>query len=417
MRHIIEKEKKTPVMFDVDVVVCGGGTAGMAAAVCAARKGLSVVIVERTSIPGGMVTHVTYWTSDFNNKGGFAREFITKLYDSGVCVKPYYNPWLIVPYFDSLIEENKIRVLYLSNIAAPIVEDGKLGGVIVESKSGRTAIKAKIVIDATGDGDVAAGAGADFKQGREGDGAVQAISLTQMLTNYTAGQIDYKRMQEIIEKAVRKSGKKYWYPYDKWHPGTVVGTRQTLLHSVPHATGYDPTDAIQLSDAMVEMRKQAYELFELLKNNTEEFKDIEFGPFSAIPGIRESRRVVCDKMVTKKDIESGAKYDDGLFTVAQYVDIHRRDKIEAPIIVTKTEPYHIPFGALLPRRLENILVVGRCIGGAHEPLASYRIIADCMAMGEAAAIAAKFAIDGKCTPRKINVGKLVKEMSSLGYVQ
>ncbi|MFA6291503.1 MAG: FAD-dependent oxidoreductase [Victivallales bacterium] len=417
MKYIVEKEKKTPVMFETDVVVCGGGTAGLAAAVCAARRGLSVVIVERTSIPGGMVTHVTCWTSDFDNKGGFTREFIGKLRNDGIEVKPYYNPWRIVPYFDSLITENNISVLYLSTVVAPIIEDGKLSGVIVESKSGRTAIKAEIVIDATGDGDIAASAGAAFRQGREGDGAVQAISLTQMLTNYTSGQIKRERMREIIEEAVAKSGKQYWYPYANWHPETAVGTERTLLHTVAHATGYDPTDAVQLSCALVEMRKQAYELFDLLKNNTEEFRNIEFGPFSAIPGVRESRRIVCDRMVTKEDIYSGARFDDGLFTVAQAVDIHRRDRDEAPIIVKKTMPYHIPYAAFLPAGLENILVVGRCIGGDHESVASYRIIADCMAMGESAAIAADFAIKGNCPLRKINVGELVKEMSSLGYVR
>ncbi len=417
MKFIVEKQKKIPVMFNADVVVCGGGTAGMAAAVCAARGGLSVVMIERSSIPGGMITHVTYWAADFNNKGGFAREFNKSLLENGIEVKPYYNPWQIVPYFDSLIEKNRIRVLYLSEAVAPIVKDGKLSGVIVESKSGRTAVKAKIVVDATGDGDIAARAGAKFKQGRKGDGAVQAISISQMLTNYNAGQIDWKQMNEIIRKAVKKSGKKYWYPYDRFHPAPVVGTRNTLLHTVPHATGYDPTDAVQLSDALIEMRRQANELFRLLKENTEEFKDIEFGPFSAIPGVRESRRIVCDRMVTKSDIETGAKQDDGLFTVAQYVDIHRRDRKEAPIMVVKTVPYHIPYGALLPKGLENILVVGRCIGGEHEPLASYRIIADCMAMGEAAAIAAKFAIKGKCSLRKIDVKKLVGEMSSRGYEQ
>ncbi|HBC88363.1 MAG TPA: hypothetical protein DCZ94_15540 [Lentisphaeria bacterium] len=413
--RISEPARKIPVMADVDAVVCGGGTAGVAAAICAAREGLSVVLIEKSSIPGGMVTHVTQWFSDFANKGGFPKEFITHLRNKGIDAKPYYNPWLVLPYLDSLLKDADVRVIYLADAVAPIIKDKKLQGVIIESKSGRTAIRAKIVIDATGDGDIADRAGARFKQGRAGDGAVQAISLSQILMNYTAGHISHDKMNEIFVAAVKKSGRKYWQPYSRWHPFPVVGTTNTLIHTVPHATGYDPTDAAQLSDALIEMRRQAYELYDLLKNNSEEFKDIEFGPFSAIPGVRESRRIICDRMVTKKDLLSGAKFVDGLFTVTQGIDIHRRDRKEPAIMCEKIQPYEIPYGALLPKGLENILVVGRCIGGDHEAMASYRIIGDCMAMGEAAALAAKSAVTGKCSLRKISVSKLVSEMSARGY--
>ncbi len=158
-------------------------------------------------------------------------------------------------------------------------------------------------------------------------------------------------------------------------------------------------------------------LFLLLKNHTDEFKDIEYGPFSAIPGVRESRRIVCDKTITLEDLRSGKKFEDGMFTVSQKIDIHRRDKQEKAIYLEKVEPYHIPYGALLPKGLDNILVIGRCISGDHESLASYRMIADCMAMGEGAAIASKLAIQGNCAPRNIQVGKLLKEMSLRGYLQ
>jgi len=415
--QIEEPSRQTDIAFDVDVVVCGGGAAGIAAAICAARLGLSVVIIERSAISGGMITHVTCWLNDFANKGGFPREFLGHLRDEGIESKPYYNPWQVVPYFDSLIADNRIRVVFLANAVAPIINNGVLGGVIIESKSGRSAVIAKIVIDATGDGDIAARAGAKFEQGREGDGAVQAISLSQIIMNYTGGKISHERMTQIIADATTKSGTPYWYPYDHWHPDTVVGTQQTMLHTVPHATGYDPTNAVELSDALIEMRRQASELFVLLKNNAEEFKGIEFGPFSAIPGVRESRRIVCDKCVTKDDVLNGSRFDDGLFIVTQGVDIHRRDRQESAIFCEKVKPYHFPYGALLPVGLENLLVVGRCIGGDHTALASYRVIADCMAMGEAAAVAARYAIEGKCSLRKIPVASLVADMASRGYEQ
>ena len=415
--QIEEPSRKTDVAFDVDVVVCGGGTAGIAAAVCAAREGLSVVLVERSAICGGMITHVTSWLNDFANKGGFAKAFYDHLCAEGILTKPYYNPWRVVPYFDDLIAESGVRVLYLALVVAPLVEQGRLGGVIVESKSGRTAVRARITIDATGDGDVAARAGAAFEQGRPGDGAVQAISQTQALLNYTGGKLSHERMTAIIAAAVAKSGKPYWYPYNRWHPEVVVGTQRTLFQSVAHATGYDPTDAVQLSAALVEMRRQANELFVLLQQYGEEFEGIEYGPFSAIPGVRESRRIVCDKIVTKEHVVNGARFEDGLFTVTQNIDIHRRDREEPGIMGVKAKPYHLPYGALLPKGLENLLVAGRCIGGDHEALGSYRIIANCLAMGEAAAIAARMSVRGRCAPRAVPVPDLVAEMGSRGYAQ
>ncbi|HOQ29536.1 MAG TPA: FAD-dependent oxidoreductase, partial [Armatimonadota bacterium] len=181
---IREPAREIPVTHEADVVVAGGGTAGVACAVCAARLGLSVIMVENTAQPGGMVTHVTQWTNDFDNKGGFAREFYEHLVENGILVRPYYNPFRVVPYLDSLLEEAGVLPLYLCRVAAPIVEDGDLQGVIVESKQGRHAIRARVVVDATGDGDVAAFAGASFEFGREGDGAIQSISLTHSMQGF-----------------------------------------------------------------------------------------------------------------------------------------------------------------------------------------------------------------------------------------
>lgn len=414
-KTIIEPARAIPVEFDVDVVVCGGGTAGLAAAVCAAREGLSVLMVERAAAPGGMVTHVTSWLNDFDNKGGFPREFINHLRAEGIAGKSYYNPWRVVPYFDALLAASGVQILYLANAVAPLLDHGRLTGVVVESKSGRAAALAKIVIDATGDGDIAARAGAAFEQGRPGDGAVQAVSTTQAFMNYTAGTLDTGAMNAVLANAVTASGKPWWQPYDRWHPAPATGTVNTLLQSVPHATGFNPVDAVELTGALVETRRQSNELFALLAAHGDGFGGIEYGPFAAIPGVRESRRIVCDKRVTRAHVLAGARFDDGLFTVGQNIDIHRRDRVEPAIQCEKVRPYHIPYGALLPRGLDNILVAGRCIDGEHEALASYRIIADCMAMGEAAALAAHAAIRAARPLRETPAAEIASRMAARGY--
>lgn len=415
---ITEPERHIPVSHDVDVVVAGGGTAGIAAAVCAARLGLSVVMVENSATPGGMVTQVTTWLSDFDNKGGFAREFLDEINRRGICRWPYYNPFEVVPYFDSLIADAGVRPLYLSAAVAPLmVEAGRLGGVIVESKSGRHAVRAKVVIDATGDGDIAARAGADFQFGRPSDGAWQSITLFHLITNYTGGHIKRDEFAQLAQDAGEKAGVAKLLPYDRADVRTLPATEHSYWSGLSHVTDLSPLDAEQLSDAIVALRKQADTIFHALRDHVPQFAGIEYGHLSPIPGIRESRRIVCDTNITLEDVRAGTRHKDGLFTVTQAIDIHKCHEDEPAIYVEKVQPYHVPYRALLPTGLEGIILAGRCIGGDHEAEASYRIIADCYAMGEAAAIAARMAVDADCGPRGIPVSDLVAEMSARGYQQ
>jgi hypothetical protein len=413
-----EPARQTPVSHDVDVVVAGGGTAGTAAAVCAARLGLSVAMVEQTAIPGGMATHVTHWLSDFDNKGGFAKEFIAHLLEAGICKWPYHNLFQTTLYMDDLVHSSGVRHLYLARVVAPMLAgDGQLAGVVVESKSGRHAIRAKVVIDATGDGDVAAQSGAQFGIGRESDGACQSISLSHLLTNYTGPAMSNREFLDVLDQAAASAGNNYRIPYDRARVQTLVGTQQCIWNGTPHVCGHDPLDAESLSDALVALRTQCREFYETLKHHAAEFADIEFGPIAGLPGIRESRRILCDENVCYADAVEGKRRANGLFLVTQAIDIHKCREGEPDIYVEKIKPYHIPYGALLPKGIENLLVVGRCIGGDHQSLASYRIIADCFAMGEAAAIAARLGIEQGCPPRAIPAEKVAAEMARLGYIQ
>jgi len=412
---VLEPARKIPVSHTADLVVAGGGTAGVAAAVVAARMGLSVVMVERTAQPGGMVTHVTSWLNDFRTKGGFAREFFDHVYRQGIAHGAYYNPFRVVPWFDRLIADAGVRPLYLAWVAAPLLEDGRVAGVIIESKSGRTAVRARTVVDATGDGDVAALAGAPFAVGRESDGAWQAVSLTQLWTNYAGGDVSVGEMAEIVRKAAARAGAAYELPYDRFHPRPAAGTAGSLLVGVPHVSGVTPLSADGLSECLVELRRQALEMYTLLAGNAPEFAGIEFGPFGGLPGVRESRRIVGDYVISKDDLLCGRRHEDGLFTVEQNMDFHRRASGEPAIVVERTTPYQVPYRALLPRGVENLLTTGRCISGSHESLASHRIIADCLATGEAAALAAWLAKRDGTTVREIPAAELVAMMRDRGY--
>ena len=408
---IKEAAREIPVTHEIDLVIAGGGTAGVACAVCAARLGLSVIMVENTGQPGGMVTHVTQWTGDFDNKGGFPREFLDYVLSKGVMKAPYYNPFPLVRYFDHLLKEAGVLPLYLCRVVAPLISDNRLEGVIIESKQGRHVIKAKMVVDATGDGDVAANAGADFFYGRESDGLVQSLSLTHFVQNFVPDIINLKK--ELLP-VLKRLNPEYELPYDHGNFRRQAGTKNGLMIAVPHVTGCNPLNAESLSGAMIEMREQATELFDLLRK-TEFGAELEFGAFSAIPGVRESRRIVCDDFVTDEEIYNGSSSDDGLFTVAHNIDIHKCTPEEPPIIVKKVKPYQIRYGSLLPKGLERIMVIGRCIGGSHEALASYRLISDCFGMGEAAALAIEQAINANSELRSIPLENVRAEMLRRGY--
>ncbi len=419
MNTYLEPAREIPISHKVDLVVAGGGVSGIASAICAARMGLSVIMIEQSAIPGGMLTHVTSWLNDFDNKGGFPREFMNHLINnSDIYQRPYQNPFRTMFYLDDLICRSGVVHMYLSRVVAPIKDkDGQLCGVIVESKSGRHGIQAKVVIDATGDGDLASVAGASFVVGRQPDHITQSISLSNLLTNYTGPELNNSEFNELLDRAAESAENNYRIPYDKFKIKPLAGTQQCIWNGTPHVCGYDPLNAEDISNAMTTLRKQCNEFYSTLKNHTKEFKDIELGPVSGLPGVRESRHIVCDENVSYADVKEGRRYTDGLFIVTQSIDIHKCIESDPDVYGEKIKPYHIPYGALLPKGIDNLLVVGRCIGGDHKALASYRIIANCFAMGEAAAIASYMSIDENITPRKVPAKQVAQAMARLGYEQ
>jgi len=407
LKIINEAARTIPVTHEADVVVAGGGTAGVACAVCAARLGLKVIMIENSAHPGGMVTQITQWSGDFENKGGFTKEYYQHLLSQNIMKPPYYNPYLVMPYFDSLLKDAGVKCLYFSRVVAPILDNKKLTGVIIESKQGRHAVSAKIVIDATGDGDVAAGAGANFELGRETDGATQSISLSHLMQNFPFQRV---HLCNEIMPSIAEINPNYQLPYDHGNLQHLTKTKESLIAGFAHVICNNPLNVDDLSEAAIELRQQASEFFELIKQ-TKWGAELEFGPFSALLGIRESRRIIGDEKATLDNYS----HPHGLFTVDHHVDIHKCRLGEPAIIVTKVKPYLIPYGALLPKGLEQIMVIGRCISGSHEGLASYRLISDCFAMGEAAALAAEQAMRLQKGLRDISIDAIITKMRKLGY--
>ena len=412
MKTILEPAREIPVTHEADLVVAGGGTAGVACAVCAARAGLKVVMIEQTAQAGGMATAVTQWLAlyDLAPKGGFAQEFFNYMESHGIYRKPCYNRYRLVTWFDRLLAENGVTVLFLTRAVAPIMENGRVAGLIVESKRGRHAIRAKAVVDATGDGDIAALAGAKFEYGRPQDGRIQSASIS-----FTVGGVRHEtvNLKEELLPALRQVKPDYSLPYDAGNVRQMTGAPGHWMMSISHAF-CDPLDPESLSKGLIEMRRQSEELLDLMNRTPYGNGGLYGMDFSPLPGIRESRRIISDADVTDADWAEGKFYDDGIVTVYHNIDIHRCAEGEPSIIVEKVKPYQIRYGALLPRGLSGILTVGRCIGGSHKALASFRLIPDCMAMGEAAALAAAQSIARGVDLRKVDVAELRRELTGRG---
>ena len=268
----------------------------------------------------------------------------------------------------------------------------------------------RIIVDATGDGDVAAFAGAEFEYGRNSDGRIQSISLPMLVNNYHLGEIELKG--ELLPK-LREIKPDYELPYDNGRMRRMPGSDASLWLMLSHDWECDVLNAESLSRSMIKLRGQSDELIDLVKQAYQ--VPLEKGPFAPLPGIRESRRIICEARVGTEDYTAGKYYEDGIFTVRHNIDIHRCKDGEPAIVVTKVNPYQIRYGSLIPRGLNHLLVIGRCIGGSHEALASYRLIADCMAMGEAAAFAAAQAVRKNCALRGISVATLRRCMQEAGY--
>ena len=410
-RTVFEPARNVPVTHEADVVVCGGGTSGVAAAVCAARLGLKVIIIENSAQFGGMMSAVTAWSGDVDNKGGFVKEVFQYMADNGIYSRPRYNPCALVTYFDQLIVEHNITPLLLTRVVSAVMEHNTVAGVIVESKQGRHAVMGRIIIDATGDGDVAALAGAEFEYGRPSDGRIQSLSLPLLVNNYHLRDMINLKDDLLPRLQAVKPG--YELPYDAGNMRPMHGTTASMWLMLSHDWECNVLNAESLSRSMIKLREQSIEIVKLIDQAYA--TKLEIGTFAPLPGVRESRRIICDAMVGTADHTEGKFYDDAIFTVRHNIDIHRCKDGEPAIIVTEVKPYQIRYGSLLPRGLNHLLVVGRCIGGSHEALASYRLLSDCMAMGEAAALAAKQAVNKNCALRGVSIETIRSKMSEVGY--
>lgn len=459
---VIESSRETPVREKVDVVVCGGGPAGIGAALAAAQMGMKTTLVESYGFLGGVntaagVNGIGGWQHDVDGRplvGGIAMKVMRELAKHGgadteqvekvfapVSERPSYqegalgcywirsNPDYMKITLDSLMEEAGVRLIYHANAVTPMMKGNTVKGVFVESKSGRQAILAKVVIDCTGDGDIAARAGEEFAMGRPEDGLCQPASLIFTVGNADVPSLNYKegadesyldplernRYEGAIELA-RERGEIVFNPNELFCSATPVNSRYTDVRSVNFVRlqKVDATDADDLTKAEILGRKQVVEAIGFMKKYVRNCENAYL--ISILPqiGIRESRRIKGEYVLTGEDVLKGRRFEDSIARGIYLLDIHNASGVAKSTLKILDQPYDIPYRCLVPQTIDGLLIAGRCISSDHTALASFRIQSHCMATGEAAGTAAAQAISRNCRPREVDTAELRQKLAENG---
>ena len=411
MEQYISENNTIPIIADVDVLVCGGGPAGIGAAIRAARLGVSVMIIESQGCLGGIATSgmMSHWGGRSSSK--VLEEIMDLSYERAKnicwmeendCEKNtiYHEFQKIV--IEELVKKENIDILYYTMACKAVVENGKIAGVIVENKSGRGYIKAKRVIDATGDGDIAASAGVPFHKGRESDGRMQPCTIM-----FEVGGVDFKRalfppsFETCIDtpKGEIQSLAKKILPFPAGHvllyrqpmPGVVVC-------NMTNAIEVDGTDAKSLTNGVFTCRSQIIPIVNFLREYIPGYENCYPLSSASLIGIRETRHFEGLETLTKDDILEAKYYDNWVVRRAWFnFDVHNLtgaslDKTGIQHKWKQSGDYTIPYGCLLPKKVDNLLLSGRNISGSHLAHSNYRIMSVCIALGEAAGTAAALSI-------------------------
>jgi hypothetical protein len=316
-----------------------------------------------------------------------------------------------------------LRLRYYTQFAEAIVEDGRVAGAIVQSKSGREAILARQTVDATGDADIAARAGAPYEKGRPEDGRMQPMTLM-----FQIGGVDYDRVSEF------RGGD--WKLRDVWAKAQAAGDMEPFQSQImgwwwtptrpdqlginfTHITGADATRADDLTRATVEGRRQAFHALEVYRKYVPGMEDAYLLSTPATVGTRESRRIVGEYTLTREDILAEKEWPDSIGYGSFFIDIHNPD---GPGMSEKTfRPergfrYQIPYRILVPKGVEDLLVAGRCVSVTHESLGSVRVMPQCTVMGEAAGVAAHRAMADGTPPRAVDVEAVQRQLRAQGAI-
>lgn len=433
--------------LDCDVLVVGGGCAGLSAAVCAARHGADVLLAEQNGYLGGTATAglVGPFMTSYDTKGetqlirGFFDEFVRRMKARGGAIHPANATWgtsytayrtaghrnlsafsaeAFKKAAEEICGEAGVRLLYHLFFIHADVAGGAVRSAYFASKAGVIKVNAKVFVDCTGDGDLASAAGAPMVFG-DGKGDVQATSLFFTVRGVDRAAMDAHMaasptieekfyMREIAEE--REKGN-----YPLYRPKIMLfeGVGGEWVVNMSQMDGVNGIDPAEATAAEITGRKQIDYILAFLRKYAAGCRDIQLVKSAAALGVRESRRIVSAYDMTAEDASESRRFDDAVFCCSNSLDIHRKGYVE--YYARKSEaPYFVPYRALVPRETDALLVAGRCAGASREVMAAIRVMPPCFAMGQAAGTAAALSAAAGVEPRDLRVAELVAALKADG---
>lgn len=393
-----------------DVIVVGGGFAGIGAAIAAARMGKRVRLVEKYNCLGGAAAYdlvnpfMRYWTYGADKQDkimlscGIFGEIVDRVekmrgFRGDGKARTCFNEEILKLVLNRMAEENGVELLFQTVVTDATVEDGRLTAITVSNVSGKTTLTADCFIDATGDANLTMLAGFPYHVGRESDGLCQPMTLC-----FRLGNVDHEKYlaekPEInpLYKKLREEGKFS-------NPREDVLVFRTVTDSVLHfnttrVVKLDPTNAEDVTRAEILAREQVFEMVSFLQENFEAFRNAVLLSTGIQIGVRESRMIDGLYRLTKDDLLATRKFDDSIAVCNYDIDIHSPDGAGTSHYYFPDGAYYtIPYRCLVPIGAKNLLVAGRCVSADHDAQASLRIMPTCCTLGEAAGVAAAQAID------------------------
>ena len=441
-------------MDDYDVLVVGGGNAGCAAALAAARTGARTLLVERYGFLGGTATAamvgpwMTFHSGADRIVGGIAQEIVERLIALGgspghipdasgyVPTITPFDPEIHKALLFDLMRESDVHLLLHALVVDAVCDGDAVRGATFATVGGPRTVRARCTIDATADAFVAAAAGCELQQGDE-RGRVQPASLMfrishvdmDALAAYVREHPDQMRTELAPEERKAAALTAVAGLYDLWQQAQADGIEiprelvsffispypDEVTVNMTRVVDVDPLDPDDLTRAEVEARGQAMRLVGFFRARVPGFAHARIAATATQIGVRESRRIVGDYTLTREDILERRTFDDAVARSAYPIDIHNPSG--SGTTTQRLPPgtsYEIPYRCLVPRRVEDLLVAGRCISTTHEALASTRLTPTVMTLGQAAGTAAALALAAGVTPRMLGARVLRERLIADG---
>jgi len=407
-----------------DVVVCGGGPGGIGAALGAARAGAKTLLIERYGFLGGGATamlvnpFMTFHAGGQQIIFGVLQDMIAKMQSMegyGSPKAPYaFDPEVFKIAAEELCQEAGVELLYHAFLAgAQTDSNGRIRSIEIATKSGLMTLAAPMFVDSTGDADLAAFSGAQIEKGRPEDGLSQPMTLNFRMARVDAARVPSR--QQITDRYIAaKERNELQCPRENvlW----FFTTEPDVIHfNTTRVVMKDATDAQQLTEAEVEARRQAWQIAQFLRREIPGFENAYLQSTAVQIGVRESRRVMGEYLLSAEDCLAARKFDDCITRGSYSVDIH--NPAGTGTIIKRIPPgewYDIPFRSLIPKGFKNLLIGGRSISSTHEAHSAIRVMPIVFGIGQAAGVAAAMCADCALDPRELPIRRLQETLVQQG---